>query len=512
VTTAACLAAVVVFLLVTVPPSPLEIPLDAVQQDLRRRTVRGAYHVHTVVSDGAGDRGEVAAAAARAGLQFVIFTDHGDGTRQPHPAEYLNGVLCLDGVEISTNGGHYVAIDMPAAPYPLGGEAASVVEDVARLGGFGIAAHPDHQRPDLAWHDWSAPVDGLEWINLDSEWRDEGKLALLRAPFDYLVRPAATIASLLDRPVRTLDRWDALEKTRRIVALAAVDAHGTGRRNDEGRAARLGIGPGYEASFRTISNHVLLEEVLSGDAPGDARRLLDAIRRGRVYSVVDAIARGAVLRISPNGEGFELASPLPAGASPVRLSGNGRSRLEIHLATAPGAPPVPWIVSNWSGDTRIPAVPPLPEPSIAQPLGLSSPWRVEKDPVSSGQVSVDGEAATLHYVLAEVRHSQFVAAAADLTVHQPFAAIAFEARAVRPMRVSVQLRFPDDRRWVKSVYLDAKERQVIVPVGEMVPASRLEGPTPDPAGATAVLFVVDLVNTRPGDSGSLSISNLRRIQ
>ena len=92
----------------------------------------------------------------RAGLQFVILTDHGDGT-EPAPPAYVDGVLCIDGVEISTNGGHYVALGMSPAPYPLGGEPVAVVEDVARLGGFGIAAHPDSPKPSLAWTDWDVP-------------------------------------------------------------------------------------------------------------------------------------------------------------------------------------------------------------------------------------------------------------------------------------------------------------------------------------------------------------------
>ena len=37
----------------------------------------------------------MAAAAARAGLKFVIFTDHGDGTNPPVAPEYIGGVLCL---------------------------------------------------------------------------------------------------------------------------------------------------------------------------------------------------------------------------------------------------------------------------------------------------------------------------------------------------------------------------------------------------------------------------------
>src|SRR6059036_40144 len=71
----------------------------------------------------------------------------------------------------SAPAGHYVAFDMPASPYPLGGEPRDVVEDVKRLGGFGIAAHPDSPKRELRWGDWDAPIDGLEIINPDTSWR-----------------------------------------------------------------------------------------------------------------------------------------------------------------------------------------------------------------------------------------------------------------------------------------------------------------------------------------------------
>jgi hypothetical protein len=150
--TAAALAAVNFFLLVTLPPGAR--PVSSPDTELARRTVAGAYHIHTTRSDGAGDRAAVAAAARRAGLQFVIITDHGDATRIPDAPAYVDGVLCIDGVEVSTNGGHYVALALAAAPYPLGGEPAAVIEDVTRLGGFGFAAHPDSARPELSWADW----------------------------------------------------------------------------------------------------------------------------------------------------------------------------------------------------------------------------------------------------------------------------------------------------------------------------------------------------------------------
>ncbi len=165
---------------------------------IRAKTIAGAFHVHSVRSDGSGSRAEIAAAAARAGLQFVIITDHGDATRSPIRPPTSNGVLCIDAVEISSNGGHVVAFDMPAAPYPLGGEAAAVVEDIVRLGGMPVIAHPDSPKSELAWKAWSAPAGGLEWLNLDSAWRDEPFGRLARIAVGSFFRPAPALAVTLD--------------------------------------------------------------------------------------------------------------------------------------------------------------------------------------------------------------------------------------------------------------------------------------------------------------------------
>ena len=43
--------------------------------------------------------------------------------------------------------------------------------------GLALLRIPVSPRPELAWSDWSAPIDGLEWLNADSEWRDEGRWA-----------------------------------------------------------------------------------------------------------------------------------------------------------------------------------------------------------------------------------------------------------------------------------------------------------------------------------------------
>lgn len=506
--TAAVLAAVALSLLVTLPPSPRMFSLDTASPDLLRRTVRGAYHIHTTRSDGAESKDSVAAAAARAGLQLAIFTDHGDGTRAPDPPQYLHGVLCLDGVEISTNGGHYVALDMGAAPYPLGGEPHAVVEDVERLGGLGIVAHPLHPNQELAWREWGLPVGGIEWLNLDAEWRNESTLAIGRLLFDYLLRPAAAVASVLDRPTVTFTRWDALASSRAVLGLAGADAHGSRMGGLEEGERTFAPGPGYEASFRSVTNRLLLADGLTGDAVADATLVYEALRARRVYTVVDGIADGILLDRGPDGA-FTVAAPVPPGIELRPVRQGTRMRLEIDISGAPGNPPMPWVVGNWTGDPR-PPQPQAAAPAAVDPLRLGSDWRIEKDPQSTGTVSSGPGPAVVSYGLAPgIRHSQFVAAAADIPDERPIRSLTFLGHAVKPMRVSVQLRYaPDDHRWLRSVYLDPTTREVTVQIGDMVSADRPGQEVPQ-RGPRSILFVVDLVNAAPGATGAFTISDLR---
>ena len=81
------------------------------------------------------------------------------------PPAYRSGVLVIDAVEISTSGGHYIALGREQARYRLAGEPRVVVDDVTRLGGFGVVAHPDSAKDDLRWRDWTLPFIGIEWLN-----------------------------------------------------------------------------------------------------------------------------------------------------------------------------------------------------------------------------------------------------------------------------------------------------------------------------------------------------------
>jgi hypothetical protein len=287
--TAAITAAVVLYVMNTRPR-----PAIALEGEPPATHVVGAYHIHSTRSDGTGSPDAIALAASRAGLQFIVLTDHGDGTRPPDPPAYRHGVLVIDAVEVNTRDGHVVALGLnTASPYPLAGPAQDVFDDIRRQGGVAILAHPDSPRESLRWRGGPGVVaDGVEWINADSEWRDESPFGLVRAGAHAITRPAEAIASMFSRPVRSLQRWDAAARLRPTVGLAAVDAHANlpWREQEEPRRSSGFERPSYETMFRTLVQTVVLERPLSEVAADDAAALLRALVRGHTYSTVRALA------------------------------------------------------------------------------------------------------------------------------------------------------------------------------------------------------------------------------
>ncbi len=560
---AALAAAGAVGVFTSLPARPLA--LDA---SWTAGSIPGILHVHTDRSDGQSGFDEIAEAARRAGLRFVVFADHADGTRAPVPPVYRSGVLCLDGAEISTTGGHYLAFDMQTAPYPLGGDPVDVVEDVRRLGGFGVVAHADSPKAELAWREWEAGFDGLELLNPDTSWRVhlyEGtwrsRLSLAVALGTYPFRPSETIAGLLtDSPgIRT--RWAAISEVRRVVGIAGADAHAklplmSADPGDNSYSLPL---PSYEAAFRTLSVNVTPSGPLTGIASTDAARILEGIRLGRLYTAVNgwasppafeftatnrtgAAAAGDVLgvggevslRIRHNAPP-EFVTSVWRGPDTVAASLRGRDvtlsvgetpgvyRVEIRDPRHPAGPA--WITSNpvyvRAESAEVPVQ--RPPPIVARrPLfdGRSvSGWVGESDVLSL--VGLDAARAPVGSEL-RIRYGlgggppagQFAGVAVDTGAGVAgYDQVAFTVRAERPMRLSVQMRTVGGEslqgRWLRSVFVDTTDRRHAVVFNEM---RAVEPPGAGPAPLDAVsslMFVADTTNSRPGDSGRFWLNDVR---
>jgi hypothetical protein len=504
-------------------------------------SVAGAFHVHTNRSDGSGSPGDVAAAAARAGLRFVVLTDHGDAMRAPEPPAYRDGVLLIDAVEIGTLGGHVVALGLrQPAPFPLAGESRDVIDDIHRLGGVAIASHTDSPKPTLRWSDEVVRYDGIEWMNADTEWRDESRIGLALTGLRSLFRGPESIVSLFSRPVASLERWDRAQRARHVFGIAALDAHARlGEDDGNGRPGRFALrAPGYAQMFGAVAQVVQLDAPLSGDAAADAATILAAIAAGRSYSAVHGLAAPARFEFSaeqggrrvpmggelepgeraifearvPDGPGVRLAL---AGGAQLLAIGTGHLitqrpvsapfyRVEVFL---PGRP-MPWIVSNPIFVRQAPAaVPAAPSSVTTTELPASGEWAIERDPASTVTVTPGPKERRVDVGLAPgIPSGQYGAIVAPVDAGPRFEAVALTLRAAQPARISVQLR-RGELRWRRSIYVDSTPRSVTIPVAEF---DAILHTTPlDPQGDLRLLLVVDTLNTATGTAVTFFVSEAR---
>lgn len=515
--------------------------------------------MHSRRSDGTGTLEEIAEAAAAASLRFVIVTDHGDGTRAPEPPTYRSGVLLLDGVEISTTDGHYVAFGLSEAPYKLGGTAEAVAEDVRRLGGLGFAAHPDSNKAELRWTADKVDIDGMEWLNADTEWRDELWRSLGTGLLTYPFRPAETLASLIDRPTLTLARWAELSDRARVVALAGADAHarlgfGSGREPYDDRVvARV---PSYVAAFRTFSNHLTLPRPLVGQAGADAATVREAIASGRVFTTLDGLGASGPFEFTGAsgstrvhaGDYLEISGPVllegriavpsPAaltvyrGAQAVYQTGEPHFRIDV--GNTPGAyrveatlvgrgrAGVPWLLSNpvyvglrarhaAAQRKRRPAV------SVQAPMDIGA-WsrEVSEGSRSEFQGATGSSASTRgqwRFALSSISTSGAPYAALRFPVGQPaveFDRVLLSVQSRRPMRLWLQLRSPDGgQRWGRTFFVDGEARQVTIFLDELRALGGAPALSPENlAQVDSLLLVADLLHHVPGGSGEVVVGDV----
>jgi hypothetical protein len=194
----------------------------------------GVIHVHHAPShDSDAPFEAVLEAADRAGLDFVVLTDHADvSAPAPLPGVEHAGVriapsgrpiLVLVGAELASDDGHLLALDVTRAVPALGRPGRDVIADVHAQGGFAVVPHPFTHG---GWRDWDAPFDGLEVQNSASDFTRLYGLLLPVRLVRFALDRDAVLRELWVRPERELAKWDELLAAgRRIPGFAGADAH-----------------------------------------------------------------------------------------------------------------------------------------------------------------------------------------------------------------------------------------------------------------------------------------------
>ena len=300
-------------------------------------------HLHSTWSDGTGTVEQIVSAGQRAGVDVVMLTDH--NTRAGAVDEgWHDSVLLLVGEEVTpARADHTLVFDglsFAAHPFSRGSR---------RFARFGPGMpHTGLASPSLTGIElWSFVTDTAERVESVRE-----GLLFAAAPLRVLDHPP---------PLNVLE-WERMCRSRRVVAIGGLDAHQIGVRVRGHVPLRL---MGYARSFRQLRTHVLCTELPSGSLDNDRALVYDALREGRCYIAVDALAPargfsfwasdGTVMGGEAAFDGQTLQASLPrpaeltlirdgAPAAGWRADRPGAYRVEARLRYR--GRPRTWILSN----------------------------------------------------------------------------------------------------------------------------------------------------------------------
>ncbi|MCJ7813433.1 PHP domain-containing protein [bacterium] len=222
--------------------------------------VVGAIHLHSDFSDGSLSIPEIAQIAESKNIDYLMFSDHNTLEPKRQGLEGWQGrVLVIIGCEINDpdDRNHYLAFRIHQEPEE-GLNAKEYVRWINKVGGFGVIAHPAEKRsfsdayPPYPWTDWDVEgFDGIEIWNQLSEWLE----GVTWRNFPWRIwHPLRSIRF----PVwETLERWDQLNRSRRVVGVGGIDVH-------DFHIKLFGFLPveiyPYKVQFRSIRTHVLLDK------------------------------------------------------------------------------------------------------------------------------------------------------------------------------------------------------------------------------------------------------------
>jgi hypothetical protein len=247
----------------------------------------GILHVHTNASCGSGSLSEVIASAKKAALSFLAVTDHNvamsrAAVEAADPPEFA----VIDGEEVSTSAGHYLALGLTNAwPRGTSYDAHALMASTRAAGAVNFIAHPYGLREK--WRDWSVTdYEGMEIFNDDAIWRKNTIFDLFNAFILYPVDSRLALLRLARTPHENLAKWDELQRSRPVAGICGSDAHAAISMSGH-IIARF---PGYLAVFSLIREHALLPPTPATDAgQTSASAILTALKNGNSFCSVDAL-------------------------------------------------------------------------------------------------------------------------------------------------------------------------------------------------------------------------------
>ena len=277
----------------------VRFPAYPVPQETAPSVFRGVYHVHTNYShDSKASLAKVIRTARKAGLDFVVITDHntlaGAKAYQQMKADVLP--LLIFGDEISAPDGHLTAIGIVQHPAP-GQSSQEFVDEIHRQGGYAVIAHPTSRKKP--WRNWQVKrVNGLEIYDFGHVFYSENKLWVAAKVLFF--PPAFFLKSFQKKSFSGLDLWREQLQGGPVAAFAAVDAHIHWQ--------WWGLTPeNYLLAFQSVTMYALANELTPV-------KITEALGRGRSFIAFETwgIARNFSFLAHTNNENFGSGEKMTA--------------------------------------------------------------------------------------------------------------------------------------------------------------------------------------------------------
>ncbi len=273
---------------------------------------KGAFHVHSVFSDGTGSISEISKAANLNKLDFVLMTDHGKpNVKCSNSTAWDNKVLIIGGSEFSLNSGHLASAGYGfknKKDYIFPPEPQEAINDVNKTSGISFVSHPLDGK--IPWTDWDIKgFSGVEILNSYSSAKKTSIINILTFPLQYLFNKNYALLNTVSYPKENLKLWDDLNKKGDYFGIYALDAH-----------SKLPITrklvfkwPSYRAMFNVFTVYVKTGREFKADPEYSAQLIIDAIKKGNFFSVIEAIAPAngfEMFFIEKNGKSNEMGSKI----------------------------------------------------------------------------------------------------------------------------------------------------------------------------------------------------------
>lgn len=275
----------------------------------------GAVHIHSKFSDGSGDPANIAQFADEVGLDFIILTDHNTLRALNEGFEkWYGNTLLLVGCELNDkmNKNHYLAMNIEET-FSTRQSAKEYIKKVKDAGGIGFIAHPFEERdsmkehPPYPWMDWDAgEFDGIEIWNHMSEWM-EGLTE--QNKYNHFMHP---LRSIIAPNKKALQKWDELNKKRKVVGIGGVDAHAH-KVNVLG-FVEVEVFP-YKVLFKSIRTHVLCDEKIikkNTNLESSKNIIYKSLESGRCFisNYYHGDAKGFKFYANVNGKHFHMGDTI----------------------------------------------------------------------------------------------------------------------------------------------------------------------------------------------------------